>query len=273
MVTALNVFSTPSESSFCKAFGAIGASVKTKDSMVAMSGAIMPAPLAIPQIVTVALPSFAPAVAVFGNVSVVMMARAASRKRPGSAFATMPSSTPSNLPASSGSPITPVEATKTSAGLQPIAFAASSVVKRTCALPFLPVNAFALPELTTSPAALPRFTCFRHHSTGAEGHFERVNTPATAVPLSKAASRTSVRPRYLMPADPVASRTPSIAGGSTNSFGASGDTVVLIFVLSRPLYHNGREIFPAIASTEIGAAYNYFFLGSALAEAASALLS
>ena len=33
--------------------GAIGASVKTNDSIVAMSGAIMPAPLAMPQIVTV----------------------------------------------------------------------------------------------------------------------------------------------------------------------------------------------------------------------------
>ena len=36
---------------------AIGASVNTNDSMVAMSGAIMPAPLAMPLIVTAALPS------------------------------------------------------------------------------------------------------------------------------------------------------------------------------------------------------------------------
>ncbi len=43
-----------------------------------MSGAIMPAPLAKPLIVTVAPPSRALAVASFGNVSVVMIALAAS---------------------------------------------------------------------------------------------------------------------------------------------------------------------------------------------------
>ena len=74
MVTALNVSTTPSRSSACKAGAAIGASVKTKASMVAMSGAIMPAPLAKPLMVTVAPPSRALAVASFGNVSVVMIA-------------------------------------------------------------------------------------------------------------------------------------------------------------------------------------------------------
>ncbi len=78
IVTALNVSTTPSERIFRKAGAAIGASVKTKDSIVAMSGAIMPAPLAMPLMVTVALPSFAVAVATFGKVSVVMMALAAS---------------------------------------------------------------------------------------------------------------------------------------------------------------------------------------------------
>ena len=49
-----------------------------KDSIVAMSGAIMPAPLAMPLMVTLALPSFTVAVATFGKVSVVMIAFAAS---------------------------------------------------------------------------------------------------------------------------------------------------------------------------------------------------
>ena len=48
MVTALKVSPTPSCSSACSAGAAIAASVKTKDSIVAMSGAIMPAPLAMP---------------------------------------------------------------------------------------------------------------------------------------------------------------------------------------------------------------------------------
>ena len=51
-VTALNVSATPSLSSVCSAGAEIGASVKMKDSMVAISGAIMPAPLAMPLIVT-----------------------------------------------------------------------------------------------------------------------------------------------------------------------------------------------------------------------------
>ena len=75
MVTALKVSSTPLFSSDCSASAEIGASVNTNDSIVAMSGAIMPAPLAMPLMVTVALPSFTLAVATFGKVSVVMMAR------------------------------------------------------------------------------------------------------------------------------------------------------------------------------------------------------
>ena len=50
------------------------------------------------------------------------------------------------------------------------------------ATPFLPVKAFALPELTTSARALPVLMYLRHHSTGADGHFDLVNTPATVVP-------------------------------------------------------------------------------------------
>ena len=102
--------------------------------------------------------------------------------------------TPSNLVASSGSPITPVEARNTSPGLQPVACAAISAVSLVAALPDLPVKALALPELTTSARARPPLTCSRHQSTGADGHFERVKTPATAVPSSSKASSTSVRP-------------------------------------------------------------------------------
>ena len=73
MVTALNVSTTPSRSNVCSAGAAIGASVKTKASIVPMSGAIMPAPLAKPLMVTVVPPSRACAVASLGNVSVVMI--------------------------------------------------------------------------------------------------------------------------------------------------------------------------------------------------------
>ena len=92
-----------------------------------------------------------------------------------------------------------------SAGVQPMARAAIFAVNCAGLRPVLPVKALALPELTTSARALPRLSLARHHSTGAEGHFELVNTPATAVPAASSASSTSVRSRYLMPAAAVAS--------------------------------------------------------------------
>src|SRR6478752_6430543 len=200
MVTALNVSSTLSLSSACSAPDAIGASVNTNASMVAMSGAIIPAPLAMPLIVTFALPSFTVAVATFGKVSVVMMAFAAAIHSPGAACSASEPSTPLNLVASNGSPITPVEARNTSPALQPTALAAIDAVSAVAWRPVLPVNALALPEFTTSARAnpgledLPPFSLARHHSTGADGHFDLVKTPATAVPLSITASITSVRP-------------------------------------------------------------------------------
>ena len=61
----------------CSSPGATAASVKRKTSIVAMSGAIMPEPLAKPAIVTGTPPSSTRAAAPFGKVSVVMIARAA----------------------------------------------------------------------------------------------------------------------------------------------------------------------------------------------------
>ena len=78
--------------------------------------------------------------------------------------------------------MTPVEARKTSPGLQCAAPAAISAVSLVAARPDLPVNALALPELTTSARALarPPLIRSRHQSTAADGHFERVKTPDTA---------------------------------------------------------------------------------------------
>ena len=122
--------------------------------------------------------------------------------------------TPLNLVASSGSPMTPVEARKISPWGAPVAFAAIWAVSFVACSPTLPVKALALPELTTSARALPPFSLARHQSTGAEGHFDVVKTPATWVPLSSSASITSVRPLYRMPASAVANRTPSTGGRS-----------------------------------------------------------
>src|SRR5262249_13019638 len=100
-----------------------------------------------------------------------------------------------NLAASSGSPITPVEARNTSLGRQPTALAANCAVSRVAARPSLPGKALALPELTTRDRAVPPLRLARHHSTGADRHLERVKPPATAVPRSKTASSTSARSR------------------------------------------------------------------------------
>ena len=89
--------------------------------------------------------------------------------------------------------MTPVEARNISAGLQPATFDVISAVNFVAVRPFLPVKALALPELTTSARAFPDFRLARHHSTGADGHFDLVNTPATAVPGSNSTSSTSVR--------------------------------------------------------------------------------
>ena len=95
---------------------------------------------------------------------------------------------------SSGSPITPVEAMKISFGVAPIVLAAASATSSTALIPAWPVKALALPELTISARALPPLSWALHQSTGADGHFERVNTPATAAGSSNSAIITSVRP-------------------------------------------------------------------------------
>jgi len=86
-VTQLKERSAPSAISAWSASCAIGASVKTKASIVAMSGAIMPEPLAMPLMTTSQSPIITLRVAYFGKVSVVMMARAAASQASGSARA------------------------------------------------------------------------------------------------------------------------------------------------------------------------------------------
>src|SRR5262249_38374171 len=105
----------------------------------------------------------------------------------------------------------------------PMARRVSLAVSSVAALPLLPVKALALPELTTRARALPDLSLARHQSTGADGHFERVSTPAAAVPGSSSTINTSVRLAYLMPAAAVASLTPSIAGRSVTRAGARGE--------------------------------------------------
>src|SRR5690606_9201183 len=106
---------------------------------------------------------------------------------------------------------------------QPAALLAALPVAAVVSRPFLPVKALALPEFTTRMRALPPVRFWRQKSTGAEGHSERVKTPAAVVPSSNTMASRSVRPLYLIPACAVAMRTPSMAGILGCFFGARGE--------------------------------------------------
>ena len=84
-----------------------------KTSIVAMSGAIIPEPLAKPVSVTGTPSSSTRATAPFGKVSVVMIARAACSAASAASPSRSAPSAATIRSAGSGSPITPVEATKT----------------------------------------------------------------------------------------------------------------------------------------------------------------
>src|ERR1700690_2482162 len=156
-----------------------------------------------------------------------MIADAASIQGPGAARLAVSASTPVNFSASRGSPMTPVEARNTSLGRQPTTSATIAADSLVVSRPRFPVKALALPELTRSARALPDLSAALHQSTGADGHFERVKTPATVVPLSKTASSTSRRFLYLTPASAAAKRTPPMAGRGGKAAGASGDTATI----------------------------------------------
>ena len=188
-----------------------------------MSGAIMPLPLAKPAMRTGVPPIAASAAAPFGKVSVVMIASAASGQASARRWR---DSSGKHLPiwsASTGTPITPVEARKTSSSAHPNRSAAALAVSAAVVSPALPVNALALPELHTITRARPPGSAARHQSTGAEVQSERVKTPATAVPGAKTASIRSFAPLRFRPQARPASCTPPTGGRSGNRSGARGD--------------------------------------------------
>src|SRR5258706_11537971 len=147
------------------------ASVATKPSIVAMSGRIMPAPLAIP--VTVALPLLKETLVekAFATVSVVMIASAAEAQSQGSVIA----SPATILSAGSGSMITPVEKGRTWVGLHFIYEATEVQTAKALFKPSFPVPALALPVLTTRARTL-FFRCFLAITTGAAQKRFCVNT-------------------------------------------------------------------------------------------------
>ena len=162
--------------------------------MVAMSGAIMPLPLAMPLMRTSASPMRAMRVAAFGKVSVVMMPRAASSQPYSLRLSCSAGRAAVMRACGRTSPITPVEARNTSRLRQPSNSAAAAAVASQLCWPARPVNTFAFPALITMPRARPPDSAARSHSTGAPGQRLRVNTPAAVVPGASSTITRSVRP-------------------------------------------------------------------------------
>src|SRR5713101_9026897 len=97
------------------------------------------------------------AAAVFGRVSVVQIASEVSAKEraEGRRKRAITGSARSIFSNGSGTPMTPVEQTNNSCGVQPRRFAASATVRSAAAWPAAPVAQFALPAFTTTARMRP----------------------------------------------------------------------------------------------------------------------
>ena len=111
MVMALKERSTDDLKRESAAFAATAASVKMKESMVAMFGMIIPAPFATPAIVYGTPPATPDFTTHLGKVSVVMIAAANCSTEPLPTSATRPGNAVVKRSIGSGTPITPVEQT------------------------------------------------------------------------------------------------------------------------------------------------------------------
>src|SRR5262245_32129886 len=220
--------SAASATSVSRARCGSAASVATKPSMVAISGRIIPAPLAIP--VTVAPPARRDLA--LGTVSVVMIASAALPQL-SSPRSAMHAGSPATMRATgSGSMITPVEKGSTSRGSQARSRAAASQAARASASPAFSVPALALPVLTTSArVGRPEARCSFATCTGAAQKRFRVNTPATFAPSASATTSRSLRPDLRIPAWATPSLTPRTGDRSS---GPGGLRLTAIFFLRRP---------------------------------------
>ena len=231
-VTQLNVLSVTRDSAGCSAVASTGASVVRKASNVAMSGWIIPAPLAVPPTVYVTGPTLKVASATLATVSVVMIARATSSPADGdmdSAAARIPRTTRS---IGITRPITPVLHTRTSLGSR--SRASPAVVHMTSASrnPCAPVHALALPAFTTiAEIGVPRRSVSWEMTTGAALTVFRVKTPAAAAGTSERITAMSVRvpspsPRIpaaaTPPRNPIGAHTPARACAATGAVTATG---------------------------------------------------
>ena len=146
---ALNESATPARRIRWSVSGSASASVVSTASIVAMSGASMAAPLAMPP---TRKPSPDTSVSL-RTVSVVMIACAALLPPSGRSDATRRGMPDSMGSIGSGMPMRPVEHTRTLSARQPRCSAASSVIRSASRRPGSPVAALALPLFSTTAQA------------------------------------------------------------------------------------------------------------------------
>src|ERR1700730_14613934 len=172
----------------------------------------MPAPLAQPTMWTRLPAILKEAAAVFGRVSVVQMASETSANERAEERRCRASVGTARkiLSSGSGTPITPVEQTQTSSGVQPRPFAVSATVRNAAACPAAPVAQLALPAFTTTARILPfdARKCALEMSTGAATTRFCVNTPAAEAGTSLERMARSSAPFFFRPQAVAAKRKP-----------------------------------------------------------------
>src|SRR5436309_2175745 len=174
----LNERSTDRRTTAWSAAGATTASVAAKQNIVARWGSSMPAPFAIPPSVTGRPSTSSRSAASLGFVSVVRIASAAARPPWGESDLASFGSAARTLSIGSGTPMMPVEATRTwLAGIRSSS-PTSCAISRASLIPRSPVHTLAQPLEATIAWAWPPRACSMETRTGAPFTWLDVNLAA-----------------------------------------------------------------------------------------------
>ena len=165
-----------------------------------MSGWIIPAPFANPTMRPLFPACRNVAAATFGPASVVRIARDAASSPDGESRAIAAGRASRTRASGRGTPMTPVDARKTSSGGQSKSRAAPCRTRRAARTPISPVSAFAQPEFTTAARTRPpdRASAARERDTGAAENRFFVKRAAAVAPDGASRIARSGR-RFRMP--------------------------------------------------------------------------
>src|SRR6266849_1635376 len=169
------------------------------------------------------------AAAVFGRVSVVQIAsdNSANERAEGRRWRAMTGSARRIFSSGRGTPITPVEQTNNSFGIQPSRFAASATVRSAAAWPAAPVAQLALPAFTTTARMRPLDArkCSLEMRTGAATTRFCVKTAAAEAGTSLERIARSRAPVFFKPQAVAAKRNPRGKEASESACFINGTSV------------------------------------------------